>query len=757
MEPPAVLTLFWMLQWRYVTTGGQGGTEANVFYAVEMEGGIQAVQALAEQHGLRFISRVGDLEAHFTLRDDLQRSDRSALESALALTSGVKWVQRQKCCYRDKRAAIRRLDIMSHAKWPHVPESMVQRQAREGGGGGEEEEGLKEDVGALHFNDPLWPMQWELFNRGQFAHAHLDLNVMPVWQRNITGHGVVVTIIDDGLDHSNTDLRKNFEPFASFDLRGAHGLSHDPMPLRDAESGHGTRCAGEVAMEANNSYCGVGIAYNARVGGIRLLDGVVTDVMEASSLSFNSSFIDIYICSWGPRDDGVEMGGPAQLAEKALRLGAERGRGGKGNVFVWASGNGGAQGDHCGADGYINSIYTIAIGAITHTGRSAFYSEPCPATMAVTLTSGNPGILPVVTVSNLDDGCITEFAGTSSAAPIAAGVIALVLEANPDLTWRDIQHLIARTAKVPDPQEPGWILNGAGFHVHDRYGFGLLDAALMVQQALLLQSALPQRQCSYDMTLDPVRLLPSGGEVSVVIQSEACSGATNQINTLEHVQVMVSVSSVCRGDLSVVITSPSSTHSLLLGSRPSDASEAGLVNWTMMSVQFWGEPARGDWTLRVMDNRGAVKQCGRRMDSKETAGVLISVGLRLYGTYDPQRPPYEGPLHSFVSMGTSQPIPDSIPYLLDRSHPQALIQFASKLESQRRVAVDDIPALFPRQRKASQAQPLPHSPLHIEGTDGSPSDYQEMMWNTLSTSIKRTPPSPQSPLRRQKRTLHTGS
>ncbi|KAL2084834.1 hypothetical protein ACEWY4_020352 [Coilia grayii] len=185
------------------------------------------------------------------------------------------------------------------------------------------------------------------------------------------------------------------EPYASFDLRGAHGLSHDPMPLRDAESGHGTRCAGEVAMEANNSYCGVGIAYNARVGGIRLLDGPVTDAMEASALSFNSPFIDIYICSWGPRDDGAEMGGPAQLAEKALLLGTQKGRGGKGNIFVWASGNGGGQGDHCGADGYINSIYTIAIGGITHAGEPPSFSEPCPATMAVTLTGGNPRSLPM--------------------------------------------------------------------------------------------------------------------------------------------------------------------------------------------------------------------------------------------------------------------------------------------------------------------------------------------------------------------------
>ncbi|XP_031432777.1 neuroendocrine convertase 1-like [Clupea harengus] len=614
-------------------------------------------------------------------------------------------------------------------------------------------------------------------------------------------------------------------------------------------------------MEANNSYCGVGIAYNARVGGIRLLDGIVTDAMEASALSFNSGFIDIYICSWGPQDDGAEMGGPLQLAQKALHLGTQKGRGGKGNIFVWASGNGGAKGDHCGADGYINSIYTIAIGGVTHEGKPAFFSEPCPATMAVTLTSGYP-VLPLVTVSNLGDGCITEFAGTSSAAPTAAGIIALVLEANPDLTWRDIQHLISRTAKVPHPKEPGWILNGAGFHVHDRYGFGLLDAGLMVQQALQFQSVSPQRQCSYDMTLDPVRLLLSGGEVSVIIQSEACSGEANEINTLEHVQVTVSISSVCRGDLSIEMTSPSSTRSLLLGSRHEDASEAGLGNWTLMSVQFWGEAAQGVWTLKwrrthlplnhtchprhpqlvprpaehhpssgrhqgqagpepwgeessfsgdaappcwgdaagapcprlwsthtvgdcdaqqgdgngqqgrgdavmdnragVMDNRGAVRQCGRREESEEAAGVLMSAGLRLFGTYDPRRPLHQGPLRSFVSMGTSQPIPENIPDLQDRSLPQALIQLAFELESQRRVVDDDIPGPHKRKAFKAQSQAQAHPPSssltqHVEGTDGSAiRSYQEMMWKTLSTAIKPTQPSMQR-LLRQKRRVHTSS
>lgn len=77
-----------------------------------------------------------------------------------------------------------------------------------------------------------------------------------------------------------------------------------------------------------------------------------------------------------------------------------QGRGGKGSIFVWAAGNGGLQHDQCGADGYVNSIYTIAIGAVSQTGKPAYFGEPCPGLMAVTLTGiGVRGSLPLVTVS----------------------------------------------------------------------------------------------------------------------------------------------------------------------------------------------------------------------------------------------------------------------------------------------------------------------------------------------------------------------
>nr|XP_015219562.1 PREDICTED: proprotein convertase subtilisin/kexin type 6-like [Lepisosteus oculatus] len=102
--------------------------------------------------------------------------------------------------------------------------------------------------------------------------------------------------------------------------------------------------------------------------GIRLLDGPVT----AASLIYRNNYIDICSLCWSPKDNSREFDGLGQLNFRALMYGKEKGHGGKGNIFIWASGNGGLANDHCGADGYVNSIYTVATGAVTKLGLWTF-------------------------------------------------------------------------------------------------------------------------------------------------------------------------------------------------------------------------------------------------------------------------------------------------------------------------------------------------------------------------------------------------
>ena len=105
------------------------------------------------------------------------------------------------------------------------------------------------------------------------------------------------------------------------------------------------------------------------------------------------------------------------------RSGVNKGRGGKGSIFVWATGNGGDYYDYCNCDGYITSIYTISIGAVNDKGVSPWYAEQCPSTLAVTYSSGKKGENhnKKIATTDLHKSCTKSHTGTSAAAPLAAG------------------------------------------------------------------------------------------------------------------------------------------------------------------------------------------------------------------------------------------------------------------------------------------------------------------------------------------------
>ncbi|TFJ95713.1 adenine phosphoribosyltransferase [Platysternon megacephalum] len=119
-----------------------------------------------------------------------------------------------------------------------------------------------------------------------------------------------------------------------------------------------------------------------------MLDGPITDIVEAQSLSFRPQHIHIYSASWGPEDDGKTVDGPGLLALEAFYKGIANGRGGLGSLFVWASGNGGIHSDDCNCDGYTNSIYTLSVGSAAESGRVPWYSEACASTLTTTYSSG---------------------------------------------------------------------------------------------------------------------------------------------------------------------------------------------------------------------------------------------------------------------------------------------------------------------------------------------------------------------------------
>ncbi|GAA55207.1 furin-1 [Clonorchis sinensis] len=311
---------------------------------------------------------------------------------------------------------------------------------------------------SVRWNDPLYPQMWYIIRHD--LNQGYDMNVQEAWLLGYSGKGVVVTIMDDGVDHNHTDLKKNYDPQASYDF---NDNDPDPMPnwRSSTNNKHGTRCAGQVAAEGNNSKCMVGIAFNSRIGGIRMLDGYITDRLEADTLHFRNDHIHIYSGSWGPEDTGKLYEGPGVLTQSAFQKGIASGRNNFGNIYVWASGNGGSQYDSCACDGYASSPFTLSVSGVGERNLRPWYLEECSSTLVTTYSSGAHSEKMIATVDP-NQKCTTTHTGTSASAPIAAGIIALLLEANPRLSWRDVQYVTLLAANPAPFLDGNFTKNAVG-------------------------------------------------------------------------------------------------------------------------------------------------------------------------------------------------------------------------------------------------------------------------------------------------------
>lgn len=451
--------------------------------------------------------------------------------------------------------------------------------------------------------DPYFHFQWYLKNTGQNGgKPRLDLNVAAAWAQGFTGRNVTTAIMDDGIDYMHADLRNNYNAAASWDFS-----SNDPYPYPrytdDWFNSHGTRCAGEVSAARDNGVCGVGVAYNSLVAGIRMLDQpYMTDLIEANSMGHEPNKIHIYSASWGPTDDGKTVDGPRNATMKAIVRGVNEGRNGLGNIYVWASGDGGED-DDCNCDGYAASMWTISINSAINDGSNAHYDESCSSTLASTFSNGAKDPSTGVATTDLYGKCTKTHSGTSAAAPEAAGVFALALEANPQLTWRDIQHLSVLTSKrnslFDAKRRYAWHMNGVGLEFNHLFGFGVLDAGAMVALAKDWVTVPPRYHCQAGIFTTP-RIMAVNKSVVMEIETDACAGSETEVNYLEHVQAVITLNSTRRGDVELFLVSPMGTKSMILSRRPNDDDgRDGFTKWPFMTTHTWAENPRGTWRLEA--------------------------------------------------------------------------------------------------------------------------------------------------------------
>ncbi|KAI5798826.1 peptidase S8/S53 domain-containing protein [Geopyxis carbonaria] len=442
----------------------------------------------------------------------------------------------------------------------------------------------------LNIQDPSFKDQWHLFNVEEPGH---DLNLTGVWLNGITGHNSTVAVVDDGLDMDSPDLKDNYFAAGSYDFNDP---GPDPKPRLDDDA-HGTRCAGEIAA-VKNDVCGVGVAWDAKVAGIRMLSKQISDADEAIALNYGFQDNQIYSCSWGPADDGRSMEAPGILIRKAMIKGIQEGRQGLGSVFVFASGNGAASEDNCNFDGYTNSIYSITVGAIDRKDAHPYYSELCSAQMVVTYSSGAGSSIHTTDIKNRCNG---GHGGTSAAAPLAAGVYALVLSVRPDLSWRDMQYLTLQTAVPVDLEDDDWDTTVIGKKFNHKYGYGKLDAYAIVEAAKDFESVKPQAWF-HSPTLTLKKAIPEGDKglkTQIAITKEQLEDAN--FERVEHVTVKMNAKHGRRGDMSVDLISPKGIVSHIATARSNDDSPAGYRNWEFMTVKHWGEDGVGSWTIVIRD------------------------------------------------------------------------------------------------------------------------------------------------------------
>lgn len=491
--------------------------------------------------------------------------------------------------------------VVAPAEAPAAPVARAEASEDAGPGGAESMAFL-----GARPKDALFSSQWHLSS----ARSDVSLNLRDVWT-DYKGAGVKIAFTDDGFDYRHQDLARNYHTGLDRDFVGRGDLD----AIHHRGNWHGTAVMG-VAGADDNGIGTVGVAADATLIGLRIGYGATGNPTQYAAAIRESAKADVANHSWGfsgfftDNFDGYWF----RSSEAALKHTVDAGRDGLGVVHVFAAGNRRTSGDDVNYHNYQNSIYTIAVGATDASGRVASFSNP-----GVALHVSAPGVSVLSTdVSGRDGygrGNEAWVQGTSFSAPAVAGVTGLMLDANARLGWRDVQEILAYSAKETAPGTTDAFLvtnkadnwNGGGLTHSKNYGFGLVDA----HAAVRLAETWTEQQTSHNMQTvtfgaAPRATMTDGGrwETSFTIGRDV---------TIDRVELEIDLKHTWIGDLRIGLVSAEGTTSWLVdrvGLAPGKTgagSSADNLFFDFTTSQFWGEEARGTWKLVVEDvKRGDV-------------------------------------------------------------------------------------------------------------------------------------------------------
>ncbi|MBB5224373.1 subtilisin family serine protease/subtilisin-like proprotein convertase family protein [Amaricoccus macauensis] len=474
--------------------------------------------------------------------------------------------------------------------------------------------------------DPLYAAQWHLKNT---AAGQYDLDIATAWKpaegTGYTGKGTRVFVVDTGIDYKHSDLAPNYDTEHDRDFVTGKNDS-----FGSASEAHGTAVAGLIGAAQNGSGT-VGVAFNAEITGYRtsptISDTWLKEIASAidSAASNGGDVINIsQAISNDPNSQFATGYAAARFGaiETAIGHAVADGRDGFGTTIVKAAGNAREDVYDVNADDWTNDTRQVVVGAVDRTGAIDLYSSYGSAILVSAF--GSPG--EVVTTDRVGEPGydVTDFTrhfdGTSAAAPMVAGVVALMYQAAPRLGWRDVQTILASSARhvgsevgaapgtSAEAEHSAWLLNGAGtwngggLHYSNDYGFGLVDAHAAVRLAETWSvggraAATSANEVSGTMkVLDGARKVPDGKPEGLVFKS-----SVNADDLVERVTVQMKISAAFVGDLDLFVTSPDGTTSRLYdGDLLDSASYNG--SWTFESQAFRGERGAGTWTVKVADS-----------------------------------------------------------------------------------------------------------------------------------------------------------
>ena len=536
--------------------------------------------------------------------------------------------------------------------------------------------GAKCAGGEPRFTDPLANCQWHLHHPGLPDIDVVDLNLQDVWD-SYKGAGVNVAVVDNSMEYTHPDLFPNVNVSLNHSYVRGQTIEQLMVDQYFSITPHGTKVAGIIAA-AENDLGVLGVAPKATIYGYNLLRDR-TDANEADAMTRNMAVTAVSNNSWGPSDNG-KLQAASGVWKQAINRGVTEGNGGKGISYVWAAGNGGAvrRGsraiDHSNLDEYANYWGVTAVGEhdifgnkvpTSEAGTNLWVTAPTvwessPEWWAIRIPN-IPADYPRPATTTTDGGYayMSNFDATSAAAPMAAGVIALMRQANPALTWRDVKLILAETSRKVQPDDPRWV-TGAPVYLTPgtRYshslenGFGALDAKAAVERAITWTN------------VPALHTLDSGWQGYSGLDVPNDDGATSleltftieeEIPFIEYIHIPMVMNHDFFRELQIELISPSGIVAVLQSSRVLETDYV-LHHWRGNQHNFGdavhlGESTKGVWTLRITDPSSQTYFDYDNLGVQTTSGRFAGWRLRFYGHGNmPGRP--EFPDSDAVTAGT---------------------------------------------------------------------------------------------------------